>query len=160
MGGDFLTADSGDFTAVGDMGGSFSHFGQASATLEEVFSDGSLQLAAQIVTRSTFEPKAQKSGYVNLSRSGRAHAQLHPHSYGVVLVVRESDPATFGLALLPTVPIHSLRGYRGSNKGWLEGTRGTKQPAAAFHVPAELAADADHDGWKEVDALLSYALNK
>jgi hypothetical protein len=140
--------------------GSFSKFGQASSTLAEVFRDGHADLAAEVVERSGFEPKAQKSGYVNLSRNGRAHAQVHPHRKGVALVVRETDPDTFHFRVLSPMPVGSLNGCCGSNKGWLEGTRITTSPAAAFLVPAALANDPDHAGWQEVDALLHHALSR
>ena len=108
-----------------------------------------------------FEPKAQKSNYVNLSRKGRAHAQIHPHSAGVALVVREAAGELRPSANLSAVPYQSLLGYRGRNRSWLDGDgKYTFKPAAALLVPAGLGEDPEHAAWQEVDRVLSYAQTK
>ena len=130
--------------------------------MKAVFRDGFAELAQMILDRSQFEPKAQDSGYVNLSKAGRAHAQLHPQRDGVALVVREVDEVCPRSRLLPSVAVKELNGYRGSNKTWLDGNgkRFTQRPAGAWLVPPELANDSSNPAWKEVDALLEYAYGR
>lgn len=150
---------------AGGGASSFSRFGQASAEVAEVFEGGCAVLADEIVCRAGkfgFEPKAQKSGYVNLSRLGRAYLQIHPYAGGVALVVREAagklPPSTY----LAEVPYQSLPGYRGSNRPWLDGhgKRFTSRPAAAVLVPVGLEKNPGHTGWQEVDAVFRYAQTK
>lgn len=144
---------------------SFSRFGQASAEVAEVFDGRYATLADEIVQRARrfgFDPTGQKSGYVNLSRSGRVHVQIHPHPEGVALVVREAARELRSPAHLSAVQYQILPGYRGSNKPWLDGNgkNRTYTPAAALLVPAALAEDLEHAGWAEVDAVLVYAQTK
>lgn len=75
---------------------------------------------------------------MNLSRNGRAHAQVHPHRKGVALVVRETSPDTFHFRVLSPLPIDSLHGCCKANEGW----RSTASPTAAFLVPAALTTPA------------------
>jgi hypothetical protein len=139
---------------------SFAKFGQASSTVSEVFKDHLILLAEQIISRSRLEPKAQKSGYVNLSQSGRALAQLHPHTQSIALVVREADSSCPSCSHLTPVPIQDLNGYCRSNKPWLDGTKITARPAKAFCVPVALENDPNHPAWNEVDQLLRYARSR
>jgi len=154
-----------DLPRLADGGASsFSRFGQASAEMAEVFQGRCGVLADEIVCRARrfgFEPKVQKSGYVNLSRLGRAYLQIHPYAGGVALVVREAagklPPSTY----LAEVPYQSLPGYRGSNRPWLDGHgKYTSRPAAAVLVPVALEKSPGHVGWQEVDAVFRYAQTK
>jgi hypothetical protein len=159
------TAPPSDLPRLADLGqSSFSRFGQASAEVAEVFDGGFAALAEQVVQRARrfgFEPKGRQQGYVNLSRSGRAHAQIHPQPEGVALVVREAAGGLRPSAHLTLVPYQSLPGYRGRNKPWLEGDgKYTFKPAAAVLVPAALGENPQHVGWQEVDAVLRYAQSK
>jgi hypothetical protein len=138
----------------------FSKIGQASSTVSDVFKDHSTSLAEQIIKRSRLEPKAQKSGYVNLSDNGRALAQLHPHGQSIALVVREADSSCPSCSYLISVPIQNLLGYCNSNKPWLDGTKITKRPAKAFLIPAELENNSKHPAWQEVEQLLLYARSR
>jgi len=144
---------------------SFSRFGQASAEVAEVFEGGYAVLAEEIVRRARrfgFEPKGQKSGYVNLSKDGRAHAQIHPHPDGVALVVREAARELRPSAHLGGIRYEDLPGYRGRNKPWLDGDgeNRTFAPAAAVLVPAALGENPEQVGWQEVDAVFRYAQTK
>lgn len=151
------------FTVANGASG-FSRFGQASAEVEEVFSGSHAVLAKLIAERAHrfgFEPKGQKTGYVNFSLERRAHTQIHPHPDGVALVVREATDELPDFQYLRAVPCSGLRRARGRNASWLQGDgRYTFRPAAAVLVPAELAESADAPGWAEVDAVLSYAKSK
>ncbi len=154
-----------DLPRLQDRGdSSFSRFGQASAEVVEVFDGGHTVLAEEIARRARrfgFETKGQKSGYVNLSRSGRAHAQIHPHPNGVAFVIREAARELPPSTSLPAIPFQSLPGHRGRNKSWLDGDRKlTFKPAGAVLVPAVLGENPEHVGWQEVDALLRYAQKK
>lgn len=150
---------------AGGGASSFSRFGQASAEVDEVFEGGCAVLADEIVCRARgfgFEPKGQKSGYVNLSRLGRAHLQIHPYPGGAALVVREAAGELRPSAHLAEVPYQSLPGYHGSNRPWLDGDRKrfTRRPAAAVLVPLALEKTPGHIGWQEVDAVFKYAQRK
>jgi len=146
---------------------SFGSFGKSSTTPEGVFADRCSSIADEAIRRAErlgFEPRAQKTGYVNLSRNGRAHAQLHPADGGVDLVIREADEDETRppVKILTPVRIEQLHGYRGTNRGWLEGDgiRSTRSRAAAFRIPCDLQDNAGHAGWREVDLLLEYARKK
>lgn len=109
--------------------------------------------------------------YVNLYARTRVFAQLHepsdrlgPSYDGVCIAIPEaaSDENRPELETLTAVAIDELSGYWKANKDWLKGNghRFTQYPAVAFHVPLELAKDAGHPAWSEVDRLLEYAFEK
>lgn len=117
-------------------------------------------LAEKIIEMSGLNSQ-ERNKYINLKKK-RVKAQLHSNPNGVDLAIREVDESLTECKILKQIPIQSLHGYFGANKDWLEGNgkRFTKSPAAAFHIPRELENNPEHPAWKEVEALLEYALTR
>jgi hypothetical protein len=127
--------------------------GNSSAKLDEIFDGDQIDLVSAIIENSGFDFIGRKTGYVNLYRD-RVHAQLHPCNGGVDIVVRDADEECPKCTILKSTDRSDLNGYKGANKGWLDGdgTRGTYSPAVAFTIPNDLIK-----GWQEIWAILDYA---
>jgi len=130
--------------------------GNSSAKLDEIFDGDQIDLVSAIIENSGFDYIGRKSGYVNLYRD-RVHAQLHPGYGGVDIVVRDADEDYPKCTILKAKDISGLNGYKGPNKGWLDGdgTRGTYTPAVAFTISNDLIK-----GWQEIWAIIDYAHEK
>ena len=123
-----------------------------------------ISLAEQICRKFGCITKT-RNRYINIYEDQRVYAQLHPRSSGdgIDLALREcdDDPNLPRGTILEPIDIRELNGYRKANKDWLEGNgRFTKQPAVAFHIPSLLQNEPENAGWKEIEVLLKYALNK
>lgn len=136
--------------------GDFGQFGKASSEFQEVFSDPvSLGLAQTVKATSGLEEKSQKSGYANLSRNGKAYAQMHPHTNGIALVIRPGNFDEHSISQLrasfESVPLQTLKGYKGSNKAWLEGRMYSDGERLAFFLPNSMAqVPMDSQEWSAV----------
>jgi len=124
-------------------------------------------LVEQTVERSGLEVE-QKQKYFNL-KADRVRAQIHPPNPkssrkpgGIELVIPEVDDKAPQCKILQNISIKDLYGNWRANNGWLtgDGTRYTFRPAAAYHILEEMATKPNHQGWKEVEALLEYAKSK
>jgi len=127
--------------------------GNSSAKLDEIFDGDQIDLVSAIIKNSGFDFIGRKTGYVNLYRD-RVHAQLHPCHGGVDIVVRDADEKCPKCTLLKAKDISGLNGYKGPNKGWLDGdgTRGTYSPAIAFTIPNDFIKV-----FYDICAILDYA---
>ena len=127
--------------------------GNSSAKIDEIFEGDQIDLVSEIIENSGFDFKYRKTGYVNLYID-RVHAQLHPCDGGVDIVVRDGDEDCPKCKILKSKDISKLNGYKGANKGWLDGdgTRGTYSPAVAFTIPNDFIK-LFHD----ICAILHYA---
>lgn len=124
-------------------------------------------LFEQTVERSGLEVE-QTQKYFNL-KADRVRAQIHPPNPkssrkpgGIELVIPEVDDEAPQCKTLQNISIKDLYGNWRANNGWLtgDGTRYTFRPAAAYHILEEMATKPNHQGWKEVEALLEYAKSK
>ena len=127
--------------------GNFQGIGKASSTVDRVLASGRVAFAEEIIRRSGLEWKAQESGYINLSASGRAYAQLHPHPDGLALAIPNADEHVPQCSVLRLIPRQALNGYCGTSRLWLDGKGFTSRPAVAFLIPTALAGRPDHPGW-------------
>jgi hypothetical protein len=137
-------------------------YGKSSAKLEDIFHGDQIDLALSIIDKSNLVPQYRKTGYANLYKNDKANAQLHPCTNGIDIVIRDADKKCPKSVFLKTKEISYLNGYKGTNKGWLEGDgkRGTSKPAVAFTLPIDLMQKPKHQGWEEIDDLLLYAYKK
>lgn len=137
----------------------FEKIGKSSSTVKEVFKEGPLNLVNEIIKRSKLKACARKK-YVNLSKKNKAFFQLHPCKSGVDIVIRETGGKKLECEILQEKDIKELSGYFGANLKWLAGDHRFKsRPSVAFNIPPDLENDEQHEGWKEIDGLLTL-LNK
>ena len=133
---------------------------EPSATIEGVFGDRAA-FADRIVRIGSMQKCERKSGYVNLSCSGRTNiAQIHPQPDGIALVLKrrgDDAPAT----VLREIPVASLTGYKSANARWLDGSSRPyekKGPAVAYLIPDAVDELGDDDPeWRDVATLLEHA---
>lgn len=122
-------------------------------------------LVDKILSRFRHSHKSTKSEYINLYKGQKVFAQLHFPSQlgGIDLALCECGndkelPRTKHLSRFQE--LWKLHGYQRNNKPWLEGTRISNSPAAAFNIPVLLEKDDKHPGWTELEQLLTYSFNK
>lgn len=127
--------------------------------------DGPASLVERIQNRFRYSYKLTKSGYINFYKGQKVFAQLHfPSTFsGIDLALCECEndvdlPETNILTRFHE--LWKLHGYQRNNKPWLDGTRISNAPAAAFNIPMEIGNDDNHVGWSEIDQLLQYCFNK
>ena len=125
--------------------------------------EGTISLAEEICRRFPY-PTRDSRRYRNLCQGQIVFAQLHERRAGdgVDLALRGcgDDSALPSCTVLEKINVRELSGYSRVNQNWLDGTRWTRSPAAAFHVPKSFLDDPESPGWKEVERLLAYAAKK
>lgn len=111
---------------------------------------------------------AKKRRYINF-KTNRVLFQIHPSNPNIYdnskcaeLVLPRVDDEIPETKNLEEVKITDLYGYWRANVGWLDGdgSRHTYRPAKAFHITREMVTDNKHKAWKDVKALLDYAMNR
>lgn len=138
---------------------------------KEEVSQGPRKALIERILDRTSSKTIDRSKYVNLYVGQKVYAQLHePRERrskvydGVCLAIPEasSDTDIPEISFLDNIDVQDLHGFWGANRDWLlgNGQRFTQSKAVAFHIPLELLDKTKHQGWKEVDQLLNYAMKK